>query len=142
MQSRLKDRLQAYLVEHHPELLTNLQTDFSVSQYLEDKVQLVMPTVLKLLSEDKPGYVIEELALREMTTDLRPSRYDYIKRVLAIEFTAEHDHFVKLGVLCYECINLLGQCNEVFDAFGFSEATEQNHLLRHAIIARIHDCFH
>lgn len=140
MQSRLKERLQAYLVEHHPDLLSSLQSDFSVGQFLEDKVGLVMPTVLKLLSEDKPGHAIEELALREMTTDLRPSRYDYIKNVLAIEFSADHHRFATMGVLSYECINLIGQCKEVFDAFEFSEANEKSQLLRHAIIARVHDC--
>eukprot|EP01132_Coremiostelium_polycephalum_P013726 gene13726-16700_t len=137
MHSILKEKLQAYITEHNPELLERLQAELSVTEYLEHKIRAVMPYVLELLAEEKPGPVIAELALEQMTATLRPSRYDYIKEVLATEFSEDYQRFKKMGVLTYEGIRILEQCQEVFETFGFKAETAGYHLLRHAIIAGI-----
>jgi hypothetical protein len=141
MQSVLTEKLRAYVLINNPDLAVQLQADYSVTQYLEDKVLTVMPMVESLLKEDKPVYIIEELCLQAMTADLRPSRFNYIKGIIEEEFTADYDRLVKVGVLTYETINLIGHCKEAFDNFAFSEETEDNRFLRYAVIAAVHDYF-
>lgn len=138
MQLILKERLQAYIIEHHPELVAGLKADLSMNSYLEGRVKSVMPLVLELIGEDKPGHIIEELALVQMTASLRPSKFDYLKTLLAEEFKEDFQLFKRRGVLTFETINLIEQCQDIFETFCFSEANEQDNLLRHAIIARVH----
>ena len=139
MQSRLKELLQAYLITYNPDLMHTLQSDFSVTRYLEDKISGVMPTVLRLLEQGEPGYVIEELAMNELTEDLRPSRFMYLKELLEREFTADYERFSKAGVLIYETINLVEACRETFDAFGFTGAQPDDRHLYYALIAKVHE---
>jgi len=137
MQRILKERLQAYIIEHNPELVSGLRADLAMTQYLEDRVRSVMPLVLDLISEDQPGHVIEELALEQMTASLRPSKFDYLKTLLAEDFPEDHQRFKRHGVLTFETLNLLEHCYHIFEGFGFSQEHQHNPLLRHSIIARI-----
>ena len=116
----------------------NLQADYSVSQYLEDKVSKVMPQVLVLLGEGKPGHAIEELVMEELTTELKPSRYLYLQEVLSTEFKTEYQQFREAGVLTYETVNLIDYCADVFEGFAFNQETQRDIRLRHAIIAKLH----
>ncbi len=137
MQSILIEKLRAYILINNPELAVKLQADYSVTKYLEDKVALVMPTLEKLLAENRPSYIIEELCMNEMTAELKPSKFNYIKSIIEEEFPAEHKSLSETGVLTYETINLIEVCGEHFETFEFSEATEDNRLLRYAVIAAI-----
>lgn len=138
MQTVLKEKFMAYIQMFNPELLLRMNTEFQ-STFIADRLSEVMPLVMQLLSEDKPGYIIEELALNEMTATLRPSRFHYIREILETEFSASHDQFAKAGVLKYECINLIEACGETFDTFSFSEENEDNRFLRYAIISKVHE---
>jgi hypothetical protein len=137
MHNLLKEKLKAYIQQNNPELLIRLQENYSVTTYLEDKVSKAMPTVLRLLEEEKPAYVIEELALGELTEDLRPSRFNYLQQVLEEEFPKEYGAFKKAGVLTYETINLTESCKEILDNFPFTEASENDRFLRYAVIGQI-----
>jgi len=137
MQSALKEKLKGYIQQNNPELLIRLQESFSVTTYLEDKVSKAMPTVLRLLEEGKPGYVIEELTLAELTQELRPSRFNFLQSVLEEEFQGDYLTFKKAGVLTYETINLTAACKELLDNFPFTEDTEDDRFLRYAVIAKI-----
>lgn len=139
MHELLKDRLKAYILQNNPDLLHNLQVEYKFSAYLEDKVSNAMPTVMRLLGEGKPGYVIEELVLNELTADLRPSCFNYIKSVLQEDFPADYLRFYQQGVLTYEAISLVEECREIFSAFSFAAATVNDNLLRYAVIAQIHE---
>jgi hypothetical protein len=139
MHNLLKDRLSAYIQQNNPDLLHSLNSEFQLLWYLEDKVSKAMPLVLRLLGEGKPGYAIEELVLNELTAELRPSRCNYMKAVLHEDFPADYNRFYQQGVLTYETINLVDECKEIFAAFSFSAGNINDHLLRHAIIAKIHD---
>lgn len=140
MQNMLKEKLWAYIVTHNPELMFSLQEDYSVTRYLEEKVKAVMPTAERLLSENRPLYVIEELCVNEMTEELRPSKFLYIREVFEEEFPADFERLREAGVLTYEIVNMLRACEEIFEAFGFSEKNEEQRHLRHAIISQVHDC--
>lgn len=139
MQQLLKQRLSAYLQINNPDLLIKLDNQAALITYLEDKISMVSPMLLSLIGEGKPGYVIEELIMRELTADLRPSRFNYIKELLEEEFKESYLTFLDSGVLTYESINLVELCVNVFDAFSFSEANEGDRLLRYAIIAKVHE---
>ena len=133
------EKLRAYITEHNPDLLLQLQGNFSVTQYLEDKVASVMPMVKELLSEGKANYVIEELCMNELTADLRPSKFDYLKTILEEDFPDDYNRMAEAGVLTYEVVNLIEACKEVFGTHGFTEENEDNRFLRYAVIAEIHD---
>jgi hypothetical protein len=139
MHNLLKEKLKAYIQQNNPELLIRLQESYSVATYLEDKVSKVMPTVLRLLDENKPGYVIEELAIAELTEELRPSRFGYLQAILEEDFPKEYAAFKKAGVLTYETINLTEVCKDLLDNFPFTEDTEEDRFLRYAVIAQISD---
>jgi len=141
MYNLLMEKLRAYIHENNPELLHDLTAQYQWSAYVEDKVSKVMPTVSRLLGEDKPGYCIEELVMNELTADLKPSRFNYLGTVLKEDFPTEYDSLYERGVLRYETIRLIGSCKEVFEAFSFSVENEKNPLLRHAIIVKIHEHF-
>src|SRR3546814_10005118 len=97
MQTTLMEKLRAYITEHNPDLLLQLQGNFSVTQYLEDKVAMVMPMVQQLLSEGKANYIIEELCMNELTADLRPYRFDYLKTVLEEDFPDDYNRMAEIG---------------------------------------------
>ncbi len=142
MQTILKEKLQAYIIGNNPELMLSLQAEQSLTQYLEDRISTAMPLVMDLLEQGKPGYIIEELALNEMTISLRPSKFNYLKEVLETEFSSSYNSFKTAGVLTYECVNLIEACAEIFETFSFSEDNEDDRLLRYAVIARIHEYLH
>lgn len=139
MQSILMEKLRAYITEHNPDLLLKLQGNFSVTQYLEDKVASAMPLVAQLLGEGKPRYIIEELCMDELTADLRPSKFDYLKTVLEEDFPKDYERMSEAGVLTYEVVNLIEACASVFETHGFTEENENDRFLRYAVIAEIHD---
>ena len=137
MQTFLIDKLRSYLVENSPDVLLGLQQELSVTRYLEDKVFMVMPMVEQLLAEGKPQYIIEELCLNELTKDLRPSRFLYIRGILEDEFLQTYERFRELGVLTYETVNLIEACQAVFEHLGFTEENEDDRNLRYAITGTI-----
>ncbi|SDW50948.1 protein of unknown function [Hydrobacter penzbergensis] len=139
MQSMLTERLWAYIVHNNPDLMLRLQEDHSVTRYLEEKVNAVMPMVAELLGEGKPQYIIEELCLNAMTEELKPSRYQYIRTVIEEEFNTDYERMKESGTLTYEVVNLIEVCKDIFSDFDFNTENEANRHLRYAIIGQVHD---
>lgn len=139
MYSILAEKLRAYIVHNSPDLLVSLQADYSLTQYLEDKVVSVTALLEQLIADGKPPYIIEELCLLEMTSSLRPSKYQYLKNVLEEEFPNDYTRMVEAGVLTYEIINLIEICKETFETIGFTEENEEDRFPRYAVIADIHN---
>lgn len=139
MKKKLRANLWAFITQNNPELMFNLQEGYSVMTYLDDKVEKIQPMVINLLEEGKEIHVIEELVLLEMTKDLRPSKFNFIKEVIEQDFPDEYHKFREAGVLTYECINMIEASNDIFITFDFREDNIQDNRLRHALIARIHD---
>jgi hypothetical protein len=135
----LIEQLRSYITDNNPDLLLRLQQDLSVTRYLEDKVHAVMPLLTQLLSEDKPQYIIEELCMDQLTRNLRPSKFNYIKDLLEEEFLQSYERFRAMGVLTYEVINIIEACAATFDHIGFTEANEDNKALRYAITGEIEE---
>lgn len=138
MKSILTEKLWAYIAHNNPDLMFSLQEDYSVTRYLEEKVNAVMPMVSQLLDEGKPQYIIEELCLNTMTHELKPSRYQYILSVIEEEFNADFGRMKENGTLTYEVVNLIEACKGIFSDFNFNSENEARHL-RYAIIGQVHD---
>ncbi len=137
MQAILVEKLKSYIVHNNPDVMLRLQEDFSFTRYLEEKVQDVQPLLENLLAENKPQYIIEELCLNELTKDLRPSKFNYIRLLLEEEFDEYFFRLKEAGLLTYEIINLIGECEPVFEAIGFTEENEDNQVLQNGIMGTI-----
>lgn len=131
------NKLHAYLVQNHLDLLISLQEDHRLEPYLKSKVASVKELCDTLIAEKRPLYVIEALCLEELTRDLRPSRFNYMKNLLEEEYEAEYLRMRESGILTYEVINLIGACEPIFEVFGFSDDNEDNKELRYAVTGMI-----
>ncbi|WP_277015027.1 hypothetical protein [Flavobacterium lindanitolerans] len=136
MQQILLEKLWDYIVSHNPELILGLQDEFSVTAYLTEKVRGVNPLIEAMLAEQKPQYIIEEACLQEMTAELRPSKFLYIREIVEEEFPVQFGALQESGTLTYEIINLIGECRPLFDELGFRENGE-NGSLRYAVMAQV-----
>lgn len=139
MKEILKEKLWAYIIINNPDLMISLEEDHSVIQYLDTKVNEVMPLAEQLLNEGKPNHIIEELCINVMTEDLKPSRYQYIRSVLEEEFPRDYERLKENGTLTYEVVNLIAVCEQVFSDFDFNKENEDNRFLKYAIIGQVHD---
>ena len=137
MQTLLKEKLWAFIVHNNPELMFNLQEDYSVTSYLDSKIKDIMPLVEQLLSENRPDYVVEELCLEQMTEELKPSRYHYLLSILEEEFSADYERLRESGTLTYEVVNLIAYCKDIFDGYGFNAANEEDRQLRYTVIGQV-----
>ncbi|WP_216824408.1 hypothetical protein [Emticicia sp. TH156] len=127
-----------YIVHNNPDFQFKLQENQSVSSYLEEKVSGIGPLINQLLMDSNPSYVIEEQCLSELTNDLRPSRYIYIRSVLEEDFQTEYTRLLQTGILTFEINNMVEACKELLDELEFSEENEDNRHIRYAVIGQIH----
>ncbi len=139
MKTELKEKLHSYIVENNPELVLNLQGSLSVTKYLEEKVSAIQPMLDSLEAASKPSYIIEELCMNELTKDLRPSKFNYIKEILEAEFEEVFNKLRDSGVLTYEIVNMITACNPVFEEMGFSEDRAEDRKLRYAVTGTIQE---
>ena len=139
MQNVLMQKLWTYIVHNNPELMLSLQESCSVTRYLEEKVNAVMPMAAQLLDEARPQYVIEELCFNAMTEELKPSCYQYIRSVIEEEFNADYERMKESGTLTCEVVNLIEACKGIFNDFKFNSENEANRHLRYAIIGQVYD---
>lgn len=135
----LKEKLWAYIVHNNPDLLFKLQEEYSVVRYLEEKVRDVIPVLIRLLLEERPQYMIEELCLNAMTEELRPSKFQFVQSVLAEEFDSDHRRLKVEGRLTYEVLNMLDVCKAIFDELGLSEENKQDGKIYYAVYRQISD---
>jgi hypothetical protein len=135
MQQKLIQNLYDYLKENNPDLLTALEQDGRLTAYLSDKLR----SVDELLNEyqGQPEYIIEEVCMNVLTCDLRPSKFSYIRNIMDEEFTNSYRKFRESGTLQFEVINLITECQAIFDEIGFTEENEDSNDLRNAVTGTI-----
>ncbi|MFD0795463.1 DUF1896 family protein [Mucilaginibacter litoreus] len=141
MKEHLINKLHHFLMDNHLDLLIALQEEHRLTHYLRHKVDSVMEICEELQAENRPEYVIEALCMEELTRDLRPSRYEYIRALLEEEFKSEFERMAASGILTYEIISLIGACEPIFEVFAFGEEGEDGRELRSAITAMITEYF-
>jgi hypothetical protein len=137
MKEQLINKLHSYLLQNHLELLIALQEDHRLSQYLESKTDSVMELCSQLQLESRPVYVVEALCMEELTRDLRPSRFGYVKVLLEEEFGAAYQQMSDSGILTYEIINLIGACEPIFEVFAFGRENQEGKELKYALMNMI-----
>lgn len=137
METILMEKLREYILENNPDMLINLQTGSSFNLYLEEKLNSIQPLLEELLADGKPSYIIEEVCLNELTKDLRPSKFNYIRSVFEEEFEQGFLLLKKNNTLTYEIMNLISECEPVFEIFGFAEETEDNRNLYYGVAGTI-----
>lgn len=137
MKTTLIRQLHSYMLQHHTDLLIALQEDHRLDHYLESKVDSLSELISQLEQENRPAYVIEALCLEELTRDLRPSRFSWMRDLLEAEFPEAYTAMEHNGILTYELINLTGACEPIFEVFGFGEEHEDSPQLRYAVTGMI-----
>lgn len=139
MQEILIKKLLLFLRENNPELLIQLEEEFRVTDYLISKVGMVDSLINQ--DDDQPAYILETACMDILTRDLRPSRYNYICKILQEDFEDYYEKLQVSGLKKFEAINVLYSCKKVFDDFGFDEESENNRLLRYLVIGSISEYF-
>lgn len=139
LHEHLVHKLFDYICDNNPDLLMQLEEGRALTSYLKGKVE----SISQLLDQYKndPPYLLEERCMTMLTKDLRPSKYNYICRVLEEEFGTTYRQLKESGILKYEAINLVGYCNEVFESVHFSEQNEESRLLYYGIAGAISEYF-
>nr|WP_315246606.1 DUF1896 family protein [uncultured Flavobacterium sp.] len=139
MEDLLKEKLWFYIIHNNPDLMFTLQEDYSVLDYLNEKISSVKSILDDMLSDGTPQYIIEEICLNVLTEDLKPSRFLYIRSLLSDEFEKTYAAFQESGILTYEVINLMENCKPIFETIGFTKENEEDPNLRNALIGQIAD---
>lgn len=135
MQDTLIKKLHDYIRENNPDVLVLLEEEKALTAYLENKVALIKD----IIQSDRPGYIIEEECMNILTRDLRPSRFNFLGKILEEEFEESYMQFQNSGVLQFELINLINHCHSIFEGFDFSESNEDDSNLRYAIIESVNE---
>ena len=133
MQDLLFHKLNEYIRENNPDILFQLEEDRKVTEYLTDKISTVS-VLIKQMDIGQPAYIIEDACMDVLTQDLRPSKYNYIINLLQEEFESTYNQLQESGTLKFEVINLINQCQSVFEDLNFSDENEDNQFLRYAIL--------
>ncbi|WP_354375900.1 hypothetical protein [Pedobacter africanus] len=131
--------LTAYVAENNPELAITLSPKVSMIDFLNGKVQLVLPVAARLIQSGKSKDEVIRACINIMTVELRPSRYQYIRGLVESDFPEDFLRMQANGVLKAEVVHLVCSAAIIFRSFDFSEETAQSNLLRHAIVAHIAD---
>ena len=139
METEIFQDLMQYIKVHNPELIVNTSRNFSITQFVSDKVANVAALMTRLQKEGKPPYIIKDRCMEELTKDLLPSRADYIKAILESEFREEYERFQDGGIMTYEVVNLIEYCGESFEGYEFNVKNQGNRFLRYAVVAQIAD---
>ena len=119
------------------DLLISLQEDHRLKDYLHRKVESVKDYWESLQAEKRPEFVIEALCMEELTCDLRPSRFEYVRNLLEEDFEAHYRRMLGCGILSYEVINLIGACEPIFEIYGLTDSDDDRRELRYAVTGMI-----
>ncbi len=139
MKEILIGKLLEYIRESNPDILFALEAEDKLRLWLYTKVDSVEPLWQQMETDNHPAYIIEEACINELTSELRPSRYNYIINLLENEFEQEYKLLQQSGLLQHETVNMIGYCDSVFNDLKFSEENEDNHFIRYAISGAISD---
>lgn len=133
MQEILFQKLHQYISQNNPDLLFQLEQDKKVTEYLNAKISSVQ-SLMEQSRKGQPDYIIEEACMDILTTDLKPSRYNYIRTILEEEFEKEFLLISETPLLQTEVINMINYCKEVFEEIGFTTDNEDDTFLRYNIM--------
>lgn len=135
MNEKLASLLLQYLKENNPDLLHLLEEMDSLPAWLQEKIK----DVSHLIAETKPEYIIKAECMDEMTKELRPSKFLFVKNILEDEFPNDYQRLTDSGVLQFEVINMVNACMPVFHVLPLTEESEDDNELKYAVIGVVSD---
>ncbi len=141
MKKILVKRLYTYIKDNNPDLLLRLEESATLRLYLHNKIKAVEDLVHRLQEEGQPDHSIEQILLDELTKELKPSKFNYIKNIIETEFTFKYKLLQASGTLVYEGVNLIAYCTELFESFEFNKGNAGNKKLKHAVTSAIGEYF-
>lgn len=141
MQEVLIQKFHRHLRHHHPDLLIALQEDMGLAAYLREAVAAVDGRMQDLLHTGITAVEVEEQCITALVQTLPPSKYDYLKEVVATQFPQHYETLLDSGTLTTELLNLITFCDPVFEGLGFSKDNEEDRYLRYAVIGTVDDYF-
>jgi len=133
----LINKLHEYIIENNPDFLLELQEGDSVTEYLNEKISSVRDQINYLTKIKSPEYVIEELCMRILSKDLKPSKFNYIRSLLEEDFETIYKQLKESGTLQFEVVNMIAYSKSVFEKFGFKEENEDDTQLRYEVTGAI-----
>jgi Domain of unknown function (DUF1896) len=141
MQGNLIITLYRYIQENNPELLADLESNYSATTYLTGKMQSIKGLIAELQQQRLPDYELEEICMNHLTADLRPSKYNYILHLIEEDFQSDYNRLLSDGLIQTEIINIINECKPVLEDLNFSEENEDNRFIRYTITGMIKDYF-
>lgn len=136
MREIIINKLLEYIRENNPEFLIQLEQEGKLTEFLFDKMNAVKSLLIQP-SKKRPSYIIEDACMDILTQDLKPSKYNYIASILEEEFETTYQQLKASGILKFEVLNMITECQSVFDDLRFSVENESNQFLRYAITGTI-----
>lgn len=129
----LKHKLYDYIRENNPEIIFSLEADCGITKYITEKVSSINDLLEQLKKESNPPYIVEEICFNELIKDLKPSRFNYISKILEEDFEFAFQQLSKLKLLQHEVVNIMIHCDPLFQSFNFNEENEDSRDLRYAV---------
>lgn len=139
MKDILVNKLHEYIRQNNPDILLELEEKNTVTSFLTERVNAVSDLLLQLQENNKPAYIIEDICMEELTKEFRPSRYNYIVKILEEDFEFAYQQLKRAGTLVYEVTNIINCCEPVFESAKFSDENEDNRQLRYTVIGIINE---
>lgn len=139
MNDRLKEKLWTELVRNYPDLLLKLQQENGVTKYLNESASRIETSLFGPQEVQMPDYLVEGLCIEELIKGTGPSRFSYILEILEEEFENDYLQLRQSGVLIYEVVNMMNECEQAFELLGFPPEEEPDRRLRYAVMGTISD---
>ena len=137
METALKERLWDYIIIHNPELMYHLQEQYLVGSYLQRKVNEVLPQAQEMRANGVDVCTILEACIEELTQELKPSKFQFVRRVIQEEFPAEYQLLSSTYMLDYEVLNIVDASWDIFQQFGPYCERENSKIQRYAVMHQI-----
>ncbi|SOD17689.1 hypothetical protein [Pedobacter xixiisoli] len=138
METALKEQLWQYIAQHNPDLMYDLQENYKVTEYLDQKVAEVLPEAEQLLDRGLALITVQEICFEQMTAELKPSKFLFIRSILEEEFPIAFEALQQSYMLNYELLNMMDCCRSHFEKFGIDQQDQiRNKALRYAIMGEI-----
>lgn len=139
MKEVLAKKLHQHLVENYPDLLLELQQDNMVTEYLNDRIVSLGGLPDELLASGQPAYQVEETCMDQLKRDLGPSKFNFLCSVLMESFDDLHGKWVDGGILVYEVVNLIQECNPLFEEQPLTDGLEEDPAFREVVSGKIRE---
>ena len=139
VREQVRERVQHYLRDHHPDLLLSLLEENRLEAWVEESVAEAGELVDARPAGGYSPFEAEEGCFDAVVRAIGPSRYRYLHALLEEAFPTVFDRLQEKGVLTTELINMIAACDPVFDEMEFCEERCEDVYLRYAVRGAVHE---